>query len=106
LKIKHGFRIAAVSNEGRELTEYRVRTFALAQIIDFFICSAFVHFRKPDEEMYQLALDTAVVPPEQVAYIDDRKMFIEVARSMGMHGVHHENLESTRDQLAQFGIQL
>ncbi len=80
LKTQHGLQVAAVSNEGRELTTYRVQQFALATFIDFFVSSCFVHYRKPDEDIYRIALDIAQVRPEHVAYVDDRPMFVEVAR--------------------------
>jgi len=102
LKQRHGLVVAAVSNEGRELTEYRVRYFELHTLVDFFISSCFVHLRKPDEDIYRLALDTAQARPEQVVYVDDRKMFVEVAQTLGIRGIHHQGLEETRSSLRQF----
>jgi len=89
LKARHGLKVAAISNEGRELTLYRVKKFNLGAFIDFFISSCFVHFRKPDLRLYRLAVDCAQVRPEESVYIDDRKMFVEVAEEMGFHGIHH-----------------
>ena len=105
LKQRYGLKTAAVSNEGRELTLYRVKKFHLSSFIDFFISSCFVHLRKPDEDIYRLALDCAQVEAEQVVYIDDRQMFVEVATSLGINGIHHADLASTRKALADFGLQ-
>jgi putative hydrolase of the HAD superfamily len=105
LKKKYGLKIAAVSNEGRELTIHRVGAYKLNRLIDFFICSCFVHLRKPDEDMYRLALDCAQVPAENVVYIDDRLMFVQVAGAMGIKGIHHIDYESTRAALADFGLE-
>lgn len=99
LKKRFGLRIAAVSNEGRELTVYRIRKFDLASWIDFFIASAFVHFRKPDLDIYRMALDIAQTDPAQVLYIDDRAMFVDVAKGLGIQGLHHQSFESTRKAL-------
>jgi len=104
VKAEHGLKVAAVSNEGRELTIHRVKTFQLKTLIDFFISSCFVHFRKPDHDMYRIALDIAQVEPENVLYIDDRPMFVQVAADLGIRGIAHESLESTRDALAGFGL--
>jgi len=104
LKARHGLKVAAVSNEGRELNEYRIRTFGLDGFIDFFISSSFVHYRKPDADMYRIALDIAQVAPEQVMYIDDRPMFVDVARNLGIQGMHHTAYEQTRAQLASVGL--
>ncbi|MEP6984131.1 MAG: HAD family phosphatase [Chloroflexota bacterium] len=106
LKQQYHLEIAAVSNEGRELTVYRVQQFNLGTIIDFFISSCFVHYRKPDADMYRIALDIAQVRPEQVVYIDDRAMFVEVAQGLGIQGILHRGCESTQKGLEPFGLSL
>jgi putative hydrolase of the HAD superfamily len=104
LKTKYKLRLAAVSNEGRELTTYRVRQFHLETFVDFFISSCFVHYRKPDADMYLIALDIAQASPEQVVYIDDRPMFVEVARELGIRGIVHKDYTATRKALETFGL--
>ena len=106
LKQQYRLRIAAVSNEGRELTVYRIRKFELGQIIDFFISSCFVHFRKPDRDIYQMALDVSQIPPEQVIYIEDREMFVDEARSLGINGIFHTDYVSTQKALESYGLVL
>lgn len=104
LKRKHQLRIAVVSNEGRELTLYRIQKFQLGEFVDFFISSCFVHCRKPDADIYRLALDVAQVPAAEVVYIEDRPMFVQVAEGLGLHGIQHRDYESTRQRLAEFGL--
>ena len=106
LKTQHGLQIAAVSNEGRELTMYRVQQFKLGTFIDFFISSCFVHYRKPDADMYRIALDIAQVHPEQVVYIDDRAMFVEVAQELGIRGIIHKDYETTQKAIETMGLSL
>jgi putative hydrolase of the HAD superfamily len=106
LRQRYGLKVAAVSNEGRELTLHRIRKFNLGAFIDFFISSCFVHFRKPDADIYRIALDCAQVPKEKVLYIDDRAMFVEVAIGLGIHGIHHTGYESTRATLEEMGLSL
>jgi putative hydrolase of the HAD superfamily len=104
LKNQYGLRVAAVSNEGRELTMYRVQQFKLGTFIDFFVSSCFVHYRKPDEDIYRIALDIAQVRPEQLVYIDDRAMFVEVARGLGINGIIHTGYAATRTSLEGLGL--
>jgi putative hydrolase of the HAD superfamily len=99
LKNQYHLQIAAVSNEGRELTTYRVQQFKLRTFIDFFVSSCFVYYRKPDEDIFRIALDIAQVRAEQVVYIDDRSMFVEVARGLGLNGILHTGYEATRKAL-------
>ena len=106
LKTKHGLQVAAVSNEGRELTAYRVGQFKLGSFIDFFVSSCFVHYRKPDADIYRIALDIAQVSTEQVVYIDDRPMFVEIAQELGIRGIIHKDYETTRKTLETMGLPL
>ncbi len=106
LKTQYGLRVAAVSNEGRELTMYRVQQFELRAFVDFFVSSCFVHYRKPDEDIYRIALDISQAHSEQVIYIDDRGLFVEVARAAGLTGIVHTDYEATRKSLEGFGLAL
>ncbi|MGZ3495816.1 MAG: HAD family hydrolase [Thermodesulfobacteriota bacterium] len=106
LKKAYDLKIAVVSNEGRELTTYWIQKFGLSGFVDFFIASSFVHFRKPDADIYRMALDVAQVPLDQVVYIEDRLMFVEVAQGLGIRAVHHIGFESTRASLGSFGLVL
>jgi putative hydrolase of the HAD superfamily len=104
LKAHYHLQVAAVSNEGRELTVYRVQQFKLGAFIDFFVSSCFVHYRKPDTDIYRIALDIAQVKPDQVVYIDDRPMFVEVAQSLGIRGIVHKSYETTQKALAAIDL--
>jgi putative hydrolase of the HAD superfamily len=104
LKAKYDLKVAVVSNEGRELTFDRVERFHLKAFVDFFIVSSFVHLRKPDTDIYQLALDVAMLQPQQVAYLDDRAMLVEVASKMGIVGIQHVDYNSTVARLAELGL--
>ncbi len=106
LKSQYSLKTFTVNNEGRELNAYRIETFKLYEFIDAFVSSCFVHFRKPDEDIFKVALDISQTPPEQVIYIDDRGMFTEVAAKLGMHSIHHCDFNTTRDKLAQAGLVL
>jgi putative hydrolase of the HAD superfamily len=104
LKTRYALKVAAVSNEGRELTVHRIQAFELGAFIDFFIASCFVHYRKPDADIYRIALDIAQAQPGQVVYLDDRAMFVEVAASLGIRGIHHTGYETTRAALQGMGL--
>ena len=106
LRAKYHLKVATVSNEGLEIARYRIKKFNLSSYVDFFVFSCFVHCRKPDTDLYRLALDCAQVLPEQVVYLDDRAMFVEVARGLGIHGIHHTDYECTRSALACLGLSL
>jgi len=103
---KYHLKIAVINNEARELNEYRIKKFQLNQFVDFFISSCFVHLRKPDAGIFRLALDIAQVSPENVLYIDDTPMFVNIANSFGIRGIKHQNYLSTSAELASLGLSI
>jgi len=106
LKAKYKLKIAIVNNEGRELNEHRIRHFNISSFVDFYISSCFVHFRKPDADIYKIALDIAQVKPGEVVYLEDRSMFVDVANGLGINGICHTDYESTLKKLEAFGLTL
>jgi putative hydrolase of the HAD superfamily len=105
LKARHGLEIVVVSNEARELNVHRIRKFKLGGLVDTFISSCFVHIRKPDADMFRLALDISQAPARQVVYIENTPMFVQIAEGLGIRSILHTDYKSTRAKLASFGLQ-
>jgi putative hydrolase of the HAD superfamily len=105
LKERYSLKVVAVSNEGRELMQYRIDHFELHTLFDFFIGSCFVHMRKPDLDFYRLALDVAQVEPHQVLYIDDRPMFVQIAKGLGIQGIVHRGYPSTSEAMQEIWLE-
>ena len=105
LKAQRRLKIAVVSNEGRELNAHRIRKFKLDGFVDFFISSCFVHARKPDEDIYRLALDIAQARAPQAIYIENTPMFVQIAEGLGIRSILHTDYRSTCAKLESFGLQ-
>jgi putative hydrolase of the HAD superfamily len=105
LKRRHGLKIAVVSNEARELNAHRIRKFRLDKIVDAFVSSCFVHIRKPDPEMFHLAMDIAQAPAQHAVYIDNTPMFVQIAEGLGIRSILHTDYKSTCLALASLGLQ-
>ena len=104
LKVRYGLKLVVVSNEGRELNAYRIRKFKLDGFVDAFISSCFVHVRKPDPEIFRLALDITQAPAGQIVYIENTPLFVDVAEDLGIRGIVHTSAKSTRATLATLGL--
>jgi putative hydrolase of the HAD superfamily len=104
LKLQHGLKIVVVSNEAREVNAYRIRKFKLDGFVDAFVSSCFVHLRKPDADIFRLALDIAQTPAEQVVYIDNTAMFVQIAEGMGIRSILHTDYRSTCAKFAACGL--
>jgi haloacid dehalogenase superfamily, subfamily IA, variant 3 with third motif having DD or ED len=106
LKKRYGLKIVIVSNEGRELNEYRIRKFKLDGFVDYFVSSCFVRLRKPDADIFRVALDTVRVPANQVVYIENTPMFVEIAEDLGIRSILHTDYKSTCVKLASLGLEV
>lgn len=106
LKIQHGLKVAVVSNESRAVNAYRIRKFKFDRFVDTFISSCFVHIRKPDVEIFRLALDIAQAPARHVVYIENTPMFVQIAAGLGIRSILHTDYKSTCAKLASFGLRL
>lgn len=104
LKVRYGLKIVVVSNEARELNAYRIREFKLDGFVDSFVSSCFVHVRKPDADIFRLALDIAQTPARQVVYIENTPMFVQIAEDLGIRSILHTDYRSTCAKLAAFGL--
>lgn len=104
LKQKYGLKIIVVSNEARELNTYRIRTFKLDKFVDAFVSSCFVHLRKPDLDIFRLALDISQTPARQIVYIENTAMFVKLAEGLGINCILHEDYKSTLSQLGAYGF--
>jgi putative hydrolase of the HAD superfamily len=104
LKRRYHLRVIAVSNEGKEINEFRIKKYKLNTLFDAFISSSYVHLRKPDTDIFKMAVDISQTAPEHSLYVDDRLMFVEVAQGLGLHGIHYRGLELAKVQLEKFGL--
>jgi len=104
LKLCYGLKIAVVSNEARVVNDYRIHKFKLNAFVDFFISSCFVRIRKPDADIFRLALDVAQTPARQIVYIENTPMFVQVAEGLGIRSILHTDYKSTCAKLASFGL--
>lgn len=104
LAAKGRYGMATINNESRELNLYRIKTFGLDRIFTLFVSSCFVGFRKPEQDIYRLALAITQKIPEQSCFIDDRPLNLEMARRLGMHTIAMESAEQLRCELKKLGV--
>jgi putative hydrolase of the HAD superfamily len=106
LKAKYDLKVIVLSNEARELNTYRIRKFKLDGFVDSFVSSCFVHLRKPDADIFKLALDVAQTPALQIIYIENTPMFVQIAEGLGIRSILHTDYRSTRAKLATLGLEV
>jgi putative hydrolase of the HAD superfamily len=98
--------MGTINNESRELNYDRIEKFGLRQIFRLFISSCFVGFRKPERDIYRLALETTQIPAEQCCFIDDRALNLECAAKLGMKTIEMQEVERLRGDLEKLSVTL
>ena len=96
--------MSTINNESRELNDFRIEKFALRKIFTVFVSSCFVGLRKPERDIYRLALEITQIPPEECCFIDDRALNLECAQQLGMHTIEMKGLEWLRSELAKLSV--
>jgi putative hydrolase of the HAD superfamily len=69
-----------------------------------FVSSCFVGLRKPESDIYRLALETTQIAPEESCFIDDRALNLESAAKMGMATIRMQTIEQLRADLGKLGV--
>jgi putative hydrolase of the HAD superfamily len=98
--------MGTINNESRELNDFRIDNFGLRKIFRVFFSSCFVGLRKPEKEIYRLALEVAQIPAEECCFIDDRAANLESPAALGMHTIQMQGLEQLGGDLAKLGVGL
>lgn len=94
--------VFALSNENKELNDYRIKTFNLHDLFDGFFSSCYLKMRKPDPGIYKTAMEIAQVKPDECLYFDDRPMLVRAAKKLGMNTILYENFETSKNILENF----
>jgi putative hydrolase of the HAD superfamily len=96
--------MSTMNNESWELNYYRIEKYGLRTVFRLFVSSCFVGLRKPERDIYRLALELTQIPADECCFIDDRALNLECAVKLGMRTVEMQSLEQLRGDLGKLGI--
>jgi putative hydrolase of the HAD superfamily len=96
--------MGTINNESRELNLYRIETNGLKNIFRVFVSSCFVGLRKPEVDIYRMALEITQMPAEACCFIDDRALNLECAKKLGMQTIEMESFEQLQKSLSALGV--
>ena len=63
-----------------------------------------VGFRKPEKEIYEIAMQRANTKPQECLFIDDLLENIQAAKQIGIEGIHFRSSEQLKQDLVHLGI--
>lgn len=73
----------------------------LPELFDAVVISGQEGVRKPDEAIYEIAIERLALPAEEIVFVDDLRGNLKPARALGMITVHHTSAAQTLDELEQ-----
>lgn len=62
--------------------------------------------RKPDKEIYDIAIKKLNCSPEQAIFIDDKKPMVEGAKKAGLNAIHFQSIAQVKKELIEYGLEI
>ncbi len=96
--------LATLNNESRELNEHRIKTFGLDRHFSMFLSSCYLGLRKPEAEIFRVAVDLTQARPDECVFIDDRALNLECSTRAGIRSLHFLGPAALRASLRELGV--
>jgi len=97
-------RLVALTNTNELHLEYLKRSIPSLSFFCDWVASCDVGCRKPEPEIYHLALRRAGVRADRAVYIDDRPEMVEAGRQVGLKAIRFEDSRQLERELEALGI--
>lgn len=90
-KKTQGSKIGVLSNVAQYQFDQFFSKKEQEELFDFLVFSGEIGFLKPSQEIFEIAIHRANVPPKDIYFFDDSYMNIEAAKKIGLNGVLYQN---------------
>ena len=105
-RLRRRHRLMALTNTNA-LHIQHLKTSVLSQtLFDDWIASCDVGLRKPDPQIYRLALQRAGVQAHEAVYVDDRPELVEAGRAVGLTSIRFQNSHQLVQDLRALGVEI
>ena len=99
-ELKKTYKTAMLSNISVSGLNKRFSAEELRTYFDTVVTSGESGFAKPSPEIYEITADRLGVRCDESVFIDDREVFVEAARAVGMQGIVFTGLEQLQKKLS------
>lgn len=99
-------RVWFLSNSNQVHIDYLKENYPFMALAEGVISSHEVGHRKPDKEIFRLALRRANVPAEQALFIDDKPENVAAAGELGIHAHQYVDLAGLVGFLSEYGLEV
>ena len=101
---KNNYRLLIFSGNVRERIEYLEKKCGFLKYFDDTVLSFDYNMNKDDIEFYKELIKHLDCVPSEAILIDDEKKNIQIARSLGLKGIHYYYTEKLIEDLKKYGI--
>jgi putative hydrolase of the HAD superfamily len=105
-KLKGRFKLFALSNVDKITTEECFDRFSFYQHFEGVILSWKVHMRKPEKQIYRLALKQMELKPEETVFIDNFPPNLPTPKAMGIHTILFKDPDQLKAELKKLGVEV
>ena len=99
---ERGFAVYLLSNYPRDVFRiHEKKHFGFAALVDGKVVSGFERVSKPDPAIYRILLERYGLRAEECVFLDDRKVNIDTALTLGMQGIVFTSYEDARGRLEE-----
>ncbi len=102
--LKGKYLLAIITNHIESWFEPQIEEHALEEIFDAVITSYGIGFAKPDQRIYEAALQVLRVSPVECVFIDDLEKNLPTAKALGMKTVLYQNFSQLKKELRRLGV--
>ena len=106
LELRKTYKTALLSNAGTKSLEVRFAPGELDKYFDTVVVSAVIGYAKPEARAYEIVAEKLGMRLDECVMIDDRELYCEGARGVGMEAILYQSVPKLIDDLAQLGLQL
>jgi putative hydrolase of the HAD superfamily len=102
--LSNNYPLFLLSDHGREWVEYIEREHPFLKLFRRRFYSFEMHLRKNNPDTYRKVLNQIEAIPEACLFIDDRPMFLNVAKEVGLNTIQFEDSNQLRAGLEKYSI--
>jgi epoxide hydrolase-like predicted phosphatase len=104
--LKNHYKMTILSNHAKEWSEFMKEKFDLFKAFDQIIFSCDVGFRKPDPQIYEIALEKLKCGPGECIFVDDKKRNTDAAEKLGIHGIVFQDFSQLIEDLNKLSVKI
>ena len=99
-----GYKLYILSNYSERVLGETRDKMPFLDNMDGIVFSCFVHYIKPEHEIYEYLLNKYDLVPQECVFLDDNAENVEGARKAGMHAIHFKSFKQGAAELEKLGV--